>query len=543
MANQMNIAALHGPPQPMFNPRMDFEEFLDDYERWCTSCAFTDDDVIASKFQFSFGPSVRRAIKNAYDGSATWAQMKAKCIPLVNSLFGLDDFNDAKERWEHEDTIMRYDETVGMYQIRFEALLVAYQRARQREQLPALTDKEKVDALVRRLYRSLQTKVISKRHRVTTLSNAWAVCKEQEQTARELLRQQRMRASYSSDPSLARLQHIDSFGATVTPPGANGTGRDASAPPAMMPARATLHGDPSSQYQTTTTVMRKRWEAPVEAREKEIRDKIMAEMKERDEALFQRLKSLIPSAGGGAAREEKAASAAVKPSGASRFQRLARCELPFREADLPEDRKACVSLVPGPQWCLWCATDDHNCATCTNHCPRCGGRHGLEDCGVGWKDVRCSHCDARGHDVSSCIWRILGDFSSARRKRNQSRDQDRERDRENTRGGNSYSGKRKYGDRSPRGGRNEDNGHETKRFRPDVFNKRLKSCVASAVSQHTNKIMQAIRNERERDQRRRVRWDDRRGRGRDRDQGRSRDRDRGRDRAQAKPRNNAQGGG
>ena len=268
----VNIAALQGPAQPQYIAAIAPEEFVKSYERWCSSQAF-DEDTMAAKFEFCFNASVRTAVTTCYDASYTWNDFKQKVVEQLYIIYRLDDFEECKDRWEAEDTIQRYGETVGLFRLRFELNLRAYERARQREGVPALTEREKIQALQTRLYRELQTKVISKRDRINTLEEAWTICIGQENVTRRLLREQRKRASYPTDPSASVLRHRDAFGSQLLQASAQresklerasqlvgaapsdqgrfgqlyGGMTPLTAGTPLMPARASLHGDPNEQ--------------------------------------------------------------------------------------------------------------------------------------------------------------------------------------------------------------------------------------------------------------------------------------------------------
>ena len=232
-------------------------------------------------------------------------------------------------------------------------------------------------------------------------------------------------------------------------------------------------------------------------------------------------------------KEREVKEASLTAQDTERLAALVRCRLPYTTADVPQAYKMCASLIPGKMYCLWCGVDTHNCVTCTNHCPRCGGAHSLETCPRQWGEVACDDCGMRGHLNVSCIWNIIGSFKKA----------------PGPRGARSPGNQRK-----PVSFQGERSGHGHGRDRPGGYNRQGNNRAYQAeanendsadesVDKRIKKAVDGVLKKMERQQSDVIRAIERMGRNRERDRDRERQRERNRERNRSRSRGRSRGDG
>ena len=185
----------------------------------------------------------------------------------------------------------------------------------------------------------------------------------------------------------------------------------------LNPARATHHGRPAGQIETTSRVITKMW-AEHEQNMQALLDKHYQKVKDDLNRNFQH----EPQA---AEKEENKISQALaklppEPQRPRQDKFDSRGfpvydDQPFLAHQMEPQNRICVVKVDGVQRCLWCDARDHNTMCCIKQCPRCAGSHGIHDCPRVYQDTECSHCMTTGHVEASCLKRVLGDFSGQSR--------------------------------------------------------------------------------------------------------------------------------
>ena len=392
-------------PRPKYSQEMAIEEFIRQYEFWCASEGHDDEERIARGFVFCFESLLRGTIMRAYENSNTWDQMKQTCANEIAQVYDVVDFSSAEQKFERLETYQNYHEKLGVFKERFKQNLSEYESARHAANLSRWTERERVKALCLRLKPQLKENCFKRAHSIHTLDDVYRVC-------REFLASQALRresglklAALSEDPHAKAVRVWDPqrgamrsyyegleprAGATVFSPTDSGghgqlvgtlTRNDDEDQFPLNPARATHHGRPAGQIETTSRVITKMW-AEHEQNMQALLDKHYQKVKGDLNRNFQHEPQAAEK------EENKVSQALAKLPPEPQRPRQDKFDSrgfpvydgqPFLAHQMEPQNRICVVKVDGVQRCLWCDARDHNTMCCIQQCPRCAGSHGIHD--------------------------------------------------------------------------------------------------------------------------------------------------------------------
>ena len=330
-----------GTPQPKYDPKIPIAEFLDNYEFWARSLDM-DEDQQASSVVFSFDARIQKSIRNAYHSARSWDGMKTAICQIIRNLYDLNTFTKVEARFNSANNTKKYGESLSIFKERFMQYLEEYEEARARHGMSRWGERDRLAALQKKVSRDLRQLLIKKKHRVTTLQQAFTLCQQFLDNRTEMQQIEESLGEKKEDPHAMGLElwdqdlnQVRTFPAAVamgaeTPPPARANALMSSAP--LAPARSSRFDEPGEQVETNVKATTRIW-----GEQKDFLKKTLDHHLEQINKSFEeRMKTLQVG-------EEKRPRAAVTKAperGSSQGRdRQRRRESPQREASPPKDKE------------------------------------------------------------------------------------------------------------------------------------------------------------------------------------------------------------